>query len=130
MDDKSYQANCPDIAKTEVTKKQNYLKNHIITMGYNPEDFAIFIENEKEDGINIENWTLEELETIVELYRKSKNLISMNENGGDSNNLDHNIQDLDDLLISSNPPKKRDACKEAKIGTHNVNLPILGRAVY
>lgn len=71
MNDSAYKA-CPDIAEQEKKKKQLYLKDNIMSVGYDPDDFATFLENEKEDGTNIENWTYEELETLVHVFRKSR----------------------------------------------------------
>lgn len=71
MSESNYKA-CPDIAEHEKKKKQLYLKDNIMTHGYDPDDFATFLEEEKEGGTNIENWTYEELETLVHIFRKSK----------------------------------------------------------
>ena len=73
---------CPDISKQEKRKKQVYLKDNIMSMGYDPDDFANFLENEKEGGIDIENWTLEELETVVQIFRKTRDRL-MEEEGVD-----------------------------------------------
>jgi hypothetical protein len=74
MQEDQHKGSCPDLAIQEQKKKQNYLKDNIITNGYDAQDFAEFIENEKEGGIDINNWTLEELETIVQIYQNSRNL--------------------------------------------------------
>ena len=71
MSNSSYKT-CPDIAAQEKKKKQLYLKDNIMTVGYDPDDFATFLEDEKEGGTDIENWTYEELESLVHVFRKSR----------------------------------------------------------
>ena len=73
MNDQNQQA-CPDISKKETRKKQLYLKENIMGAGYDPDDFATYLEEEKEGGIDIENWTFEELETVVHLFKKSRDI--------------------------------------------------------
>jgi hypothetical protein len=89
---------CPDIAKQETKKKQLYLKDNIMENGYDPDDFATFLENEKEGGIDIENWTFEELETLVHLFRKTRDLFNQQEQP--------EYDDPDDLLLDSRPTRK------------------------
>ena len=74
MQEDQNKGSCPDIAVNEQKRKQLYLKENIITKGYDAEDFAMFIEEEREGGTDIKNWTLEELETIVSIYQKSRNI--------------------------------------------------------
>jgi hypothetical protein len=96
----STQQACPDISKQETRKKQLYLKNNIMTSGYDPDDFATYLEEEKEGGIDIENWTLEELETVVHLFKKSRDVYKEE----DSRN---NGYDPDDIMFNDPPPKKK-----------------------
>ena len=108
MSNPSNPVETPDISKLEKKKKQLYLKDNIMTMGYDPDDFANFLENEKEGGIDIENWTLEELETVVQIFRKSRDRfmeeegVDYGENYGDDNN---------DLLLGNNQSKKKKSDK-------------------
>jgi hypothetical protein len=59
------------------TQKQNYLRTHVLEKGYDAEDFSHFIGKMKTGGIlksqgeDIDNWSMDELETLVELYKKS-----------------------------------------------------------
>ena len=52
-------------------EKQEYLRVHIIQKGREPELFISYLEQQKEDGADIDNWTLEELKAIVEQYTES-----------------------------------------------------------
>lgn len=101
MSKTNQEAHCPDVAKQEIKKKQLYLKENIMTMGYDPDDFATFLENEKEGGIDIENWTYEELETLVHLFRKSRDIFNEQENSEAPE-----YSDPDDLLLGGPTPKK------------------------
>lgn len=57
----------------ERKKKQNYLIKNIIEEGYDPEAFTEFLHKERDEGENIDNWTIEELETMVVLFKRSEN---------------------------------------------------------
>lgn len=51
-------------------EKQMYLKENILDMGYDPTEFANYMNTLKEGGTNINNWTFEELEEIVQSFIK------------------------------------------------------------
>ena len=57
--------------KNERRKKQEYLIKHVIEGDYDPDDFSSFLNGEKPNGQNIDNWNLEELETMVGLFKKA-----------------------------------------------------------
>lgn len=102
--------NCPDIKKDEMKRKQQYLKDHIISSGFDGDEFANFIESERENGMDIENWTLEELETIVELFKmetdkKLEEEEMKKQTQTEMDPIDPNA-DLDDLLLRRNDIKK------------------------
>lgn len=93
----------PDIAEHEKKKKQLYLKNNIMTEGYDPDDFATFLENEKEGGTDIQNWTYEELETLVHFFRQSRDVLSEKERRaakGEQSGADGKLNDLGNPLLS------------------------------
>ncbi len=52
-------------------RKQEYLIEHVISENYNPESFSEFLLSERPDGQNIDNWTIEELESEVALFKRS-----------------------------------------------------------
>jgi len=103
MNDSTYKAT-PDIAQQEKRKKQLYLKDNIMTTGYDPDDFATFLEQEKEGGIDIENWTFEELETLVHLFKRSRDIYSEEDQLNRNQNQYHDPEDL--LKDDPNPPSK------------------------
>lgn len=55
----------------ERKKKQEYLINNVIKKGLDPDAFATFLESERFNGASIDNWTQEELETMVGLFRRN-----------------------------------------------------------
>ena len=49
-----------------VEDKQNFLRTEILDQGYDGDKFFEFMTQQKgEDNINIENWSLEELQDVV-----------------------------------------------------------------
>lgn len=62
-----YNSNNPDLNKTN---KQKFLIAHIIEAGYDANEFSEFLLQEKKDGNDIDNWTIEELETEVSLFKR------------------------------------------------------------
>lgn len=52
-------------------RKQDYLRKNIIEAGYKAEEFGEFITAQKHEGENIDNWTFDELETMVALFKKT-----------------------------------------------------------
>ena len=50
-------------------QKQNYLRENILDKGYEAEDFVTYLTSKKGDeGINLGNWSLEELKSVVQEY--------------------------------------------------------------
>ena len=69
--------------QTDRKLKQAYLKEHIIGAGYDPEEFCDFLVKIVEGGKKIFNflnfegdevdlWTFNELESLVEIYKREK----------------------------------------------------------
>ena len=53
-----------------VEEKQEFLRNEIIDKGYNPEEFSSYMCNLKgEEGLDLEKWSISELQTLVEQFR-------------------------------------------------------------
>ena len=49
--------------------KQNYLRENILDKGYEAEDFVSYLTSKKgEEGVNLNNWSLEELKSVVQEY--------------------------------------------------------------
>jgi len=50
-----------DLRKT----KQDYLVEHVVNPGYDTNSFTEFMNYKKEDGANVDNWSMEELMVAV-----------------------------------------------------------------
>lgn len=73
----------------ERKKKQVYLIANIIEQGYNPDAFSDFLRMERAEGENIDTWSIEELETMVVLFKRS--LADQNE----SERINFKLEDLE-----------------------------------
>lgn len=51
-------------------QKQMYLKEHILTAGYDPNEFGQFMFSQRENGTDIDSWTFEELKTLVDTFQR------------------------------------------------------------
>ena len=54
-------------------EKQDYLNSEIIEKKYDADAFSLWMQTQKEDGCNLENWTLEELQKVVEKFKQANN---------------------------------------------------------
>jgi hypothetical protein len=52
-----------------IQEKQQYLRDEILNIGYDPSHFASYLINEREDGDDIDNWSLESLIDVVKSYK-------------------------------------------------------------
>ena len=61
-------------------EKQNYLRENILEKGYDAEDFVSYLTIKKgDDGVNLNNWSLEELKSLVQEYILSHPLNGINQ---------------------------------------------------
>ena len=58
-----------DVLRKERVTKQLFLNEYIVNKGYSKEKFAIFANNEKDCNGNIDHWTFEELNSLVEKFK-------------------------------------------------------------
>ncbi len=71
-------------------EKQNYLRENILDKGYEAEEFVSYLTSKKgEEGVNLNNWSLEELKSVVQEYIKNNPINNKIEN-------DNNIQLVND----------------------------------
>ena len=50
---------------SDLEEKQNYLVQEIMEKNYDTEKFSDYISNLKENGTDLNNWTLDELKKVV-----------------------------------------------------------------
>jgi len=58
--------------QTDRKNKQNYLRENIIEKGFDGEEFCEFLEKFKVSGADIDNWTFNDLETMVDIFKREK----------------------------------------------------------
>ena len=74
-------------------QKQNYLRENILDKGYEAEDFVTYLTSKKGDeGINLGNWSLEELKSVVQEYISNNPLNNKQEGENSTNQANNTIQ--------------------------------------
>ena len=59
--------------------EQQYLRTEILDVGYNPQDFSEYICSIRgEENIDLENWTMSDLQKVVQAYKEQKRTESLN----------------------------------------------------
>ena len=106
-------------------KKQEFLRNSILNPGYDANAFVDFLGLKKENGTELEYWTLEELKEVVDefifkqnnpklTYKKNKN---NNKNNYDNKNKSNNINNNN----NNNNKNNNNINNNNKINTNNIN---------
>ena len=62
----------------ELEEKQKYLREEIQEKGYNTETFSDYMAQLKENGTDLNNWTLDELKQVVSSFINQENLNESN----------------------------------------------------
>ena len=80
-------------------QKQNYLRENILDKGYEAEDFVTYLTSKKGDeGMNLTNWSLEELKSVVQEYIQNNPLNDKNES---ENTINQPNNDLQNNLVTN-----------------------------
>ena len=87
----------------EILKKQNYLVKEIMDQNYSPEKFSDYISNLKENGTDLNNWTIEELEEVVASFKNQKNL----EESNTEENIEKEVENVKNSFILSKLQKDK-----------------------
>ena len=96
----------------ELQQKQNYLRINILERGCNPEQFMNFLQSKKgELGLDLNNWTLNELTLAVQEFNSLNNNSNLQNNNQDQQNpedknIEDNKNDLIQMDIEHNPNNK------------------------
>ena len=56
----------------ELSQKQKYLREEIMEKQYNIDEFSEYISKSKENGLELNNWTFDELKEAVQNYKNQK----------------------------------------------------------
>lgn len=79
----------------EIEEKQNYLRKEIMNQNYNTDKFSDYISNLKENGVDLNNWTLEELKEVVTSFKNQENSEETNE----EENLKREVENVKNSFI-------------------------------
>ena len=90
----------------DIEYKQNYLRTEIIEKQYDPEEFSKFLSEEKgETGLDLNNWTFEELKNVVSKFKTMKENLKMN----DFNQKDENENEIiNSEMIKTNITERKE----------------------
>ena len=95
----------------DLASKQAYLRENVLETGYDADEFMAFLQLRKgENGLDLNNWKMNELISVVEDFIKSKNNISSSQNQEKNNEFeneqniqpDNHINDIINNDISNN----------------------------
>ena len=95
----------------DLASKQAYLRENVLETGYDADEFMAFLQLRKgENGLDLNNWKMNELISVVEDFIKSKNNISSSQNQEENNEFenekniqpDNHINDIINNDISNN----------------------------
>jgi flagellar biosynthesis/type III secretory pathway protein FliH len=59
----------------EVRQKQQFLVEEIINKGYDANNFAVFIQEQREDGDDLSNWSFSSLKEAVEKFKGNREVL-------------------------------------------------------
>ena len=79
----------------ETEEKQNYLRNEIMNQNYDTEKFSDYISNLKENGVDLNNWTLEELKAVVTSFKNQEKSGEIN----DEENIEKEVENVKKSFI-------------------------------
>ena len=72
------------MSDSDEQQKQLFLRENILDKGYEAEDFVSYLTSKKgEEGINLNNWSLEELKSVVNEFISSQYNNYVNNDGND-----------------------------------------------
>ena len=96
----------------DIQEKQNFLVKEIIEQNYSPEKFSDYMANLKEDGTDLNNWTLEELQQVVISFKNKENL----EGSNSEENIEKEVENIRNSFILSKLEK------DNILNNNNINL--------
>ena len=99
----------------EIEEKQNYLRNEIMNQNYDTEKFSDYISDLKENGNDLNNWTLEELKTVVNSFKNQQNSGDIN----DKENIEREVENVRNSFILSQSESEK---KYSIINNNDKNL--------
>ena len=106
----------------ELEEKQRFLKTEIMDQNYNTEEFTEYISNLKDNGTDLNNWTLDELKEIVVSFKNQQNSVENSEE-----NIEKEVENVKNsfILSKSDTEEKLKSLNDndKTILNHNKNNP-------
>ena len=89
---------------SDLEEKQNYLVQEIMEKNYDTEKFSDYISNLKENGTDLNNWTLDELKKVVSTFKNKVNSNQLN----NEENIEKEVENVRNsfVLIGAEKNKK------------------------
>ena len=89
---------------SDLEEKQNYLIQEIKDKNYDTEKFSEYIDNLKENGTDLNNWTLDELKKVVLTFKNKVNSNQLN----NEENIEKEVENVRNsfVLIGAEKNKK------------------------
>ena len=93
----------------DIEYKQNYLRTEIIEKQYDPEEFSKFLSEEKgETGLDLNNWTFEELKNAVSKFKTIKENLKKNEINQKEENKENENEIINSEMIKTNTIERKE----------------------
>ncbi len=88
--------------ENDTEQKQTYLRENILNKGYSADEFMSFLNSKKgEKGLDLGNWSLEELEQTVSEFIEIKNELEKKEvpkKKNEKQNIEKNIDKINEII--------------------------------
>ena len=106
-------------------EKQNYLRENILDKGYEAEDFVSYLTSKKgEEGMNLGNWSLEELKTVVQEYIAKNPINGKKENENIIDNNTNNTNQINQINPLSTDITQNPLLAQNLNNLNNINMNI------
>ena len=93
----------------DIEYKQNYLRTEIIEKQYDPDEFSKFLSEEKENiGLDLNNWTFEELKNAVSKFKTIKENLKKNEINQKEENKENENEIINSEMIKTNTIERKE----------------------
>ena len=100
---------------SDLEEKQNYLIQEIKDKNYDTEKFSEYIDNLKENGTDLNNWTLDELKKVVSTFKSKVNSNQLN----NEENIEKEVENVRNSFILVGTEQNKNLNKNNN--TYNIN---------
>lgn len=114
-----------DHERNERERKQTFLKQEIISKGYNKADFATYMNSIKENGVDIDVWTFDEIAEAVENFQISQNDLEASEKDEPSSEEDEMYRYLHPGEVEKIKQRNKKAKEDHRQSLLNQTKPVI-----